>query len=977
MNGATKYKNTTRTITGAINFVSQTDVVLLCDTSLSIVDLTLLEIPQGNFSTQYKLYVVDKSNNASANNITIKAPTGLTVNNSATAVINVNGGVAVITISSNKTYNVAYNYTISGGGGNPLIIKNEGTQITPSATSIDFVGAPVTATAVGNDVTVTVTDNGGHPIAIENEGTQITPDVAKINFTGSIVNATAVGNDVTVDINLGFISVTYTNLLTLIGSSGLVPTQQYLITDAIFLNPAPLEQVAILVTAVTTNEISLSGSGIFLNADYQAVGNYSGVSGFVAQTGVYRGSSVYVIGDVCIWDNLNYVNISGANTGDPDSTPADWTLLTKTSTNGYITEIDIIKYNVATNQITYREDVRNNRIENNLATYLIVPNLETFRVFQWGNNSVSENTILGESYFNIKNQYGIILNNFVDNLTKISCRAYNVGTIAYNKFTEKTTLLIGINMGVLQENTFESVGNVTINNTGTTSVILQNNFKYAICSSLGNNADGGTIQRNVIYGNVVCEGGFSIINTGGVIEDNTFVNFNVITISNNTGTIIKNLSEKNGYLDVRGNSGDISNNVISMNGSIRVSGTLLSNNTGTISNNVVIGGLITVNINDGNITTNEVNFGSRLLIKGTNSQTIERNTLSNLSDLTVEVSNLGQIKENSLINESVMTVFEVSALTTIKNNSLDISTITIGSLTDPICEGVFNCNLLTKASGLFLKGSINGGVFSNNILNNSTVKILEVFNGIFRDNQIYNESDFEFQRFTPSTKPIPSEPTNVTGNYLNNTSVKIDNVINSFQYNVLTDSVYNIDVNQALEFKNNKWSEVSFITLLTVPNASILNTDISNAQFSCSQLSRQVDGGVIQNGIGTTMGYLNMDDPAIYDPRLKQLIIPLCLNTFFGYFQLQNCGGKNIETILNSSRRFPTRFFNDATATTVFFDVLSGVPLCPPDGLVSSETGVYPISYSVENNWGVTDYIQIQRSEISDKNVIQEYKHWL
>ena len=105
MNGATKYKNTTRTITGAINFVSQTDVVLLCDTSLSIVDLTLLEIPQGNFSTQYKLYVVDKSNNASANNITIKAPTGFTVNNSATAVINVNGGVAVITISSNKTYN--------------------------------------------------------------------------------------------------------------------------------------------------------------------------------------------------------------------------------------------------------------------------------------------------------------------------------------------------------------------------------------------------------------------------------------------------------------------------------------------------------------------------------------------------------------------------------------------------------------------------------------------------------------------------------------------------------------------------------------------------------------------------------------------------------------------------------------------------------------------------------------------------------
>ena len=60
----TKYKNTTRTIAGAINFVFNTDVVLLCDTSLGIVELTLLDIPQGNFSTQYKLYVVDKSNNA-------------------------------------------------------------------------------------------------------------------------------------------------------------------------------------------------------------------------------------------------------------------------------------------------------------------------------------------------------------------------------------------------------------------------------------------------------------------------------------------------------------------------------------------------------------------------------------------------------------------------------------------------------------------------------------------------------------------------------------------------------------------------------------------------------------------------------------------------------------------------------------------------------------------------------------------------
>lgn len=45
---------------------------------------------------------------------------------------------------------------ISGGGGSALTIQDEGVTLTATADVIDFVGAGVTATAVGNTVTVTI-----------------------------------------------------------------------------------------------------------------------------------------------------------------------------------------------------------------------------------------------------------------------------------------------------------------------------------------------------------------------------------------------------------------------------------------------------------------------------------------------------------------------------------------------------------------------------------------------------------------------------------------------------------------------------------------------------------------------------------------------------------------------------------------------------------------------------------------------------
>lgn len=43
-----------------------------------------------------------------------------------------------------------------GGGGSAVSVENEGVQITAGVTNFDFVGSGVTATAVGNDVTITI-----------------------------------------------------------------------------------------------------------------------------------------------------------------------------------------------------------------------------------------------------------------------------------------------------------------------------------------------------------------------------------------------------------------------------------------------------------------------------------------------------------------------------------------------------------------------------------------------------------------------------------------------------------------------------------------------------------------------------------------------------------------------------------------------------------------------------------------------------
>jgi hypothetical protein len=100
---STTYKNQFRIVSGTLT-INNDDCILYCDTSSGAVTINLIDIPSNFWSTQYKLYVVDNSNNAGSNNITINAPTGFTINGSASLILSINGESAIVRVSGNTTY---------------------------------------------------------------------------------------------------------------------------------------------------------------------------------------------------------------------------------------------------------------------------------------------------------------------------------------------------------------------------------------------------------------------------------------------------------------------------------------------------------------------------------------------------------------------------------------------------------------------------------------------------------------------------------------------------------------------------------------------------------------------------------------------------------------------------------------------------------------------------------------------------------
>ena len=132
-------------------------------------------------------------------------------------------------------------------------------------------------------------------LAILDQGVLLTPTCSSIDFLGANVTATNIGNAVSVNVTNNYVTLTYAQLTILANTNLLVPNTNYLIKDAEF-GSTPMIPTNVLVTAVTTNKVSLTGQGIFFNADYQAVGDYSGVPTFTSNNGLWDPLAIIVVG---------------------------------------------------------------------------------------------------------------------------------------------------------------------------------------------------------------------------------------------------------------------------------------------------------------------------------------------------------------------------------------------------------------------------------------------------------------------------------------------------------------------------------------------------------------------------------------------------------------------------------------------------------------------------------------------------------
>lgn len=580
----TKYKNTFRTITGLNNPVFNNDVILLCDTTLAPVSINLLELAPDHWSTVYKLYIEDRAGNASANNITINAPAGYTINGQPSLTINVDNATCVIRVANNEAYIASLSYGVSAG-----------------------------------------------QLAILDEGVLLTAQAQSINFTGANVVATATGNDVTVNIQTNFISVTFAQLTTLINTNAIIPDQDYEIVDAEF-GSTPIIPTKVYVQGITNDSVSIAGNGIFYNADYQTVGDYSGIVGFNSQLGIWDQALVPVQNDVVIWNNFHYINLTGVNgLNAPSIDLVNWLVLPLTNTNGYILEVDKVEYNQNNNWIMSRRDRRYNFVER-----MMSKTENSLNFFKWGDDLVFFNSVEKFSVFN-------------------NCNVKILTSISYNEITNSEVLIRKgtgyMYVQVLSQNTF----NNSFFDSHNKLDFLQRNF--AENSQLV--VDAVSFRDNRVHTSAV-----TISNSLGLFSRNVFVN-STIDIQSNTLDITRNTVNTGLFRVLNDNLGEIKGNLIESGGIINIT----TNSAGSIVNfnNVSQSSVLEVTTNNSTILNNTISGESRLDVVTNNGTIGDTKPLANGSGNYI----LGHSTVNITTNDDVFSGnrFDDYCTITVANNS--------------------------------------------------------------------------------------------------------------------------------------------------------------------------------------------------------------------------------------------------------------------------------------------------------------------
>ena len=90
----------------------------------------------------------------------------------------------------------------TGGGGSSLTVQDEGSALSTAATTLNFVGAGVTASGTGATKTITISGGGGgSSLSVKDEGSALSTAATTLNFVGAGVVASGSGAEKTITIS--------------------------------------------------------------------------------------------------------------------------------------------------------------------------------------------------------------------------------------------------------------------------------------------------------------------------------------------------------------------------------------------------------------------------------------------------------------------------------------------------------------------------------------------------------------------------------------------------------------------------------------------------------------------------------------------------------------------------------------------------------------------------------------------------------
>ena len=909
---ATKYPNTIRTVTGLVD-VYPNDVVLNCNTAVGTVTITLADIPSGYWSTQYVLYIVDANGNAATNNITINAGSGQTINGQASVTINVNNGACVVSIIDNGKYSGAFTFSTALAG---IEVQDSGVTIVPSASVMNFIGAGVTVTDVSGVATINCTNN--------------------------------------------FIQATYAQMATLINNQSLIPNQNYEITNAEF-GSTPIVPTSVFVKAITNNTISLTGEGIFYNADYQGIGNYAGVSGYNTQLGVWTSALTPTSGDVVIWNNYHYVNISGSNgVTNPNADIVNWTQLPLNTLNGYILAVDTVLYSIATNQIIYREDARRNRVYR-----AVISGKNSLNYFKWGSDKVTSCSVENDSVFAccnaiistvlneivVKENSSILIGNFSTvagnvtdaySLTFTSCtisfpanvgtmyncefkfssgEISNTGTLYSCSFLRCEITLLSNASSSFAENLFDRVGI----NIGANTNTFSNNYIYD--TSFDITSQGSFFRDNTITNSIITIGTISAAHPAVTNVRHNIIHSSTITLTTVTSSFQYNEIIQQSSVEITTNSNDFSYNNLKQAGSVT-----MNENAGDFTKNIICNGAFnftggTQGTIVGSVVTENRIENSNVIITDEIAGVFSNNVIQNSGYESEAITSTGVVSDNEILNGSTLTLTTMSG--TYQLNTINSSVVTISS---------------TPSTGVFKW---------NNIIENSTVEITSLAGGFYL-NSISNISSCTFGTISSGGK-FGTNSGRQNGCILNHATVDVStmNAGSVVEGTTIENSTFEIGVID---------SNVTCVELRQTSNVNIttLSAALSFLRLRTSTYIITTHGTGISNGIydidiATVTVTLDCSDPTIYDVATNKLTIPSAYSAFAGYYLLDNASGLTIDLIQGISTTAYVRFYSIDGSIT-----FNGVTIgsATTNSIVSpTGAGNYTITYRINGN----DFIVVQK----------------